>query len=374
MRACLVAGILFFALSRSVLVFGQAPPRAATPEKAAPSPWPTTEALAARRVAAERRPLFAANEPVAFTLVADFRAVQRDRDPNSTRTYPASLVIAGENGAERTIPLRIRTRGHSRRLPRTCAFAPLRFEFAENPVGTIFEGQRGLKLGTHCRDVDEYEQYVHREYLVYRIFNLLTPQSFRARLGAATYVDAATKKPVAARSALFIEDDDDVARRLEGRIEDLEKVTFRSVDTETITRLTLFAYMIGNTDMSMFRLHNIRLVRTLSGKLHPIPYDFDYSGLVNARYAAPDKQFGLGSVRDRLYRGPCRPAADLEPFLSRMREIRGDVMALYDSSPALTEGYQRDAKAYLDQFYRTIERPGDIKRAFIDNCGNRAGM
>lgn len=372
MRASPIVGVLFLAIVSHSAAAAQPP--AAAPAKPAGNPWPPAEAMATRRVAAERRPLFAASEPLAFTLMADFRAVQRDRDPASTRTYPATLIVAGEKGIEHSIPLRIRTRGHSRRRPVTCSFAPLRLEFAENPVGTVFEGQRGLKLGTHCRDVDEYEQYAHREYLVYRIFNLLTPRSFRARLGTASYVDASTKKPIASRAALFLEDDDDVARRMEGRIEDIEKLTFRSVDAETITRLTVFSYMIGNTDMSMFRLHNIRLVRTLSGRLYPIPYDFDYSGLVNARYAVPDKQFGLASVRDRLYRGPCRPAADLEPFLAHLREVRSDVMALYDSTPGLSDGYRRDAKAYLEQFYRTIERPNDVKRAFVDNCGNRAGM
>jgi hypothetical protein len=347
------------------------------PAASAPKPppaWPSDETIAARRQAAESRPLFTATEPVQFTLLADFRSVQRDRNPESTRTYPATLLVAGADGTEKSIPLHVRTRGHSRRLSTTCAFAPLRLEFDSNPVGTVFEGQRALKLGTHCRDVDEYAQYIVREYVIYRIFNLLTPRSFRARLADATYVDAVTKKPLTARPGLFLEDDDDVARRLEGRIEDLEKITFRSVDADTVTLLTLVHYMIGNTDMSMYRLHNIRLVRHRQGTLFPVPYDFDYSGVVNARYAVPDKQFGIASVRERLYRGPCRTAAELEPFLARLREIRNDVMSLYDSVPGLDDRYRRDAKSYIDQFYRMIDRPNDVKRAFIDNCANRAGM
>ena len=346
----------------------------ANPAGKPPEPWPDAAALAVRRQTAERRPLFAANDPLSFTLTADFKAVQRDRNPESTRTYPATLSIAGPDGSSQDIPMRIRTRGHSRRLPSTCTFAPLRLEFESNPVGTVFEGQRALKLGTHCRDVDEYEQYVYREYLVYRISNLITPRSFRARLASATYVEAATKKTVAARAALFLEDDDDVARRLEGRIDDAQKITFRSVDPDTITLLTVFAYMIGNTDMSMFRQHNIRLVRVPSGVLYPVPYDFDYSGLVHTRYAIPDKQFGLVTVRERLYRGPCRTAADFERIFVRMREVKADILALYDSVPPLEEKYRRDARQYLEQFYRTIDRPNDVKRAFLDNCGNRAGM
>src|SRR5262245_3106498 len=182
------------------------------PAQGAAEVWPDPEAMAERRQTAERRPLFAQAEPLAFTLIADFRAVQRDRDPASTKTYPATLIVKRPDGSEASIAMRIRTRGHSRRRQTTCSFAPLRLEFAGETAGTPFAGQRTLKLGTHCRDVKEYEEYLLREYAVYRMFNLLTPRSFRARLGAATYLDAATKKEVGVRSALFLEDDDDVAR------------------------------------------------------------------------------------------------------------------------------------------------------------------
>jgi hypothetical protein len=371
MKAASIVVALVVTLVIGGVSSGQTP---ASPASKPAAPWPDAAALAARRDAAERRPLFGAHEPLSFSLAADFKAVQRDRKPESTRTYPATLSIAKPDGSQQDIPMRIRTRGHSRRLPSTCTFAPLRLEFESNPVGTVFEGQRALKLGTHCRDVKDYEQYVYREYLVYRIFNLVTPRSFRARLGTATYVDAATKKTVTTRASLFLEDDDDVARRLEGRIDDSQKITFRSVDADTITLLTVVAYMIGNTDMSMFRQHNIRLVRVPAGTIYPVPYDFDYSGLVHARYAVPDKQFGLATVRDRLYRGPCRTTADFERFFARLREVKADVLALYDTIPELEENYRRDARQYLEQFYRTIDRPNDAKRAFVDNCGNRAGM
>jgi hypothetical protein len=338
-------------------------------------PWPDANDLRKRRESAEARPLFRSDTPLEFKLVADFKAVQRDRDDKSLKTFPATLIVAREGDANETdsISLNIRTRGHTRRRPATCGFAPLRLEFPTEAKKTLFDGQRSLKLGVHCRDVHEYEQYVLREYLVYKIFNLLTPRSFRVRLARATYVDQATQKPVGSHYALFIEDDDDVARRMEGRIADLLKITFRGVDPETIRLLTIFAYMIGNTDMSMYVLHNIRLVQTPAGTLYPVPYDFDYSGLVNARYAIPDKQFGIASVRERLYRGPCATQAQLEPFFVKFRAVKADVMALYDSVPDLDEKYRRSARSYLEGFYRIIDKPGDVKRAFVDGC-DRAGM
>ena len=80
-------------------------------------------------------------------------------------------------------------------MARNCDFVPLRVEFPkQETAGTAFEGQTALKLGTHCRGDKVYENYTIREYLTYRLFNLITPLSFRARLGRATYVDATIKK------------------------------------------------------------------------------------------------------------------------------------------------------------------------------------
>src|SRR5215470_2507241 len=364
--ALLISGVLSVAGSAQQRTAAPAPAKAAK-GKDPSAPFPDEATLASRKAAADSRPLFSTDTPLEFTLTADFKTVNKDRNPNSTKVFPATLTVG-----ETTFPLNIRTRGHVRRMQQTCTFAPLRLEFDETKTkGTIFEGHKNLKLGTHCRDADLFEQYVPREYSAYKIFNLLTPRSFRARLAKATYVDEATKKPVANRMALFIEDDDDVARRLEGRTIDTQKLVFRQVDYDTATLMTIFEYMIGNTDMSMYLLHNVVLVQTPKKITYPVPYDFDYSGLVDPRYAIPSKQFNISSVRDRLYRGPCRTAAEFQPFFEKFNELKPRVMELYDTIPGMDPGFRRDAQRYLESFYATISRPADVKRAFIDDCNNR---
>ena len=60
---------------------------------------------------------------------------------------------------------------------------PLFVSFGDETArGTLFEGQTMLPLTTHCRDSSSYEQYVLKEYLAYRIYNLLTDKSLRVRL------------------------------------------------------------------------------------------------------------------------------------------------------------------------------------------------
>jgi len=374
------AGLLVVLAFGTVMLAGapqqrSAPPAPAKVPKDPTAPFPDAAAIAEKRKIAESRALFVADTPLEFTLTADFKAVNKDRNPNSTKVFPATLTVAKDDGTPVSFPLNIRTRGHVRRMVQTCTFAPLRLEFNEEKTkGTVFEGHKNIKLGTHCRDADLFEQYVPREYAAYRIFNLLTPPSFRARLAKATYVDEATKKPIANRMAIFIEDDGDVARRMEGRTTEQQKLVFRQVDYDTVTLLTLFEYMIGNTDMSMYLLHNVILVQTPGRVTFPVPYDFDYSGLVDARYAIPAKQFNLTSVRDRIYRGPCRTAAELQPFFEKFQAKKTEILALFDSIPGLDANYRKDSQKYIEAFFQTISKPNEIKRTFIDECNNRAGM
>jgi hypothetical protein len=366
----MIVWLLIMAAAANVTAAQQS--SAARPGLPPPPPALDAQAIADRKKDAEGRRLFSSDAALEFTLTADFSAVNRDRDPKSRKVFPATLTLTHAGAAARSFPLHIRTRGHVRRMPRTCTFAPLRLEFSEAEVkDTVFEGHKNIKLGTHCRDVDLFEQYVPREYSAYRIFNLITPRSFRARLAKATYVDARSKNVLTTRQALFIEDDDDVAKRMEGRIIQTQKLVYGRVNMETLTLMTLLEYMIGNTDWSVYALHNVVLVQLVSGVIHAVPYDFDYSGLVDARYAIPAKDFKLTSVRDRVYRGPCRGAADLEPLLARFRAVKMQVMALFDTIPGMDEGYRRSSQKYLERFYQTIERPNEIKRELVDTCGRQ---
>jgi len=268
--------------------------------------WPDAQAMAKQKRDVEKLKLFNDAAPVEFTLTADFKAVNKDRNPTSTKMFPATIQVTKSKGAQVSFDLQIRTRGHVRRNFQTCEFAPLRLEFPKDKdktKGTIFEDQTALKLGTHCRSNALFEQYVLREYAAYRLFNLVTPRSFRARLARVTYVDAATSKPLGTKYGMFIEDDDDVAKRLEGRLTE-QRVALARIDRDALTLMTLVEYLIGNTDLSVSQQHNVRLVQTPGGPVYTVPYDFDYSGLVDAVYAIPAKGLGITSVRERLYRGP----------------------------------------------------------------------
>ena len=145
-------------------------------------------------------------------------------------------------------------------------------------------------------------------------------------------------------------------------------MAFNDFDRDALTTMMLLEYMLGNTDYSIWALHNVVVVQDKRRKFYPVPYDFDLSGMVHAPYAAPDPRLSLKSVTDRLYRGPCRSVdafnAAAEPFRARQADMR----AAIDSVGELNNAHKREIKDYLDGFFRRIATPESIKKTFVDGC------
>jgi hypothetical protein len=387
MRRLVSVALLAGACAVSVVAQKGIPPiNHAKLEKLA-EPWPEPDVVHAHRVEAEQRRLFADTDPFPFTLQADYKAINKDRNPESKNDYPGLLTLPGSGGGPTILHVKLRPRGHFRRRATTCSQVPVRVEFEKAEVkGTIFDGQKTLKLVSHCNNDDEYEQYILREYAVYRVMNLLTPISFRARLVRPSYVQgkvgdaaqagaAGSAKPFATRLGIFIEDQDDVARRAEARVMDIPRVVFKDLEPDPLSLVMVFEYMIGNTDYSIFALHNVKLLRTQDRKVYVVPYDFDLSGLVHTSYALPTPGLGALTVRDRVYRGPCRPEGEIQPVLDRFTARKDDILGVYDSLRDLTPDYRGDAKAYLQQFFSTITKDSSVRKTFVSGqCSTKSLM
>jgi hypothetical protein len=335
-------------------------------------PWPAAETIAKRQADAETRALFQSFEPLEFRLEADFKTVQRDRDPASTILHPASLTAPGADGQPVTLHVQIRNRGVTRRHPRSCDFPPLRIEFPKDDKAgrkrSPFDGIKDIKLSTHCNGGSHYEQYVVREYLAYRTYGLITPWSLRVRLAKATYVDATDGKTIATKLAFFIEREEDLAKRTQGRLVLRPRTSLEDHDIDALTQAALFSFLVGNTDYSVFALHNTILLQAQDRKLRTVVYDFDMTGLVNPPYARPSPAFGLASVKDRLYRGPCRPAEELEPLLAMYRSRKDAIFRLFADDTELNTDSKQKMQAYVGEFFEIINDKGRTRRRLVDTC------
>jgi hypothetical protein len=334
----------------------------------------TAPVTAEEKEASTRRTerLFGSDEPLEITLTADFKATFKSRDTLKVKTEKATLTIKDSSGAPVEIPIEIAPRGHFRLRSDVCNFPPIRLIFPDKGMkGTPFAGQKSLKLGTHCNQRDkEYAEIPVREYAAYETLNMMTDWSYKARLAKVTYVQVGDEKDAATKYGLLIEDESDMAKRNGGRIFTVRGGTFADMDPQQTATISVFAYYLGNTDWSLYSLHNIRLVLT-GDRYVPVPYDFDWSGVVYARYAKPDPRLGIPTVQDRLFRGPCLTPNDLAPILAKYNEHRQDIKALYARLP-LDDGYRRRAMDYIDDFYHVIGDQRQVKRELIETCVGRA--
>jgi hypothetical protein len=313
--------------------------------------------------------LFQSNEPLFLTLSMDIKTVIRDIEEEES--HPAEISYTDPEGNEIKLPLKIKVRGNFRKDPSHCDFPPLRLDFSDTSVmNTIFSGQDKIKLVTHCRSRrDLYEQNVLKEYLAYRLYNLFAEESYRVRLVNLTYIDTKGKYDTMKKMALLLEPNQQMARRNGCDIFEVERVHQERTNRHKINVLSVFQYMIGNTDWSVWALHNIVLLKKDPSSLPiAVPYDFDWCGLVDAPYAVPAKQLPIQSVRTRFFRGFCRPDAELQRVLDEFRQRRDEIYRTCNSVPFLTEKELDNIMKYMDRFFETIDDPKAVEVEFHRNC------
>jgi hypothetical protein len=312
-------------------------------------------------------PLFDALAPLAVTFTADLRRLRADKDTNAP--WRGAVITYASDTGRVALPAKARTRGIWRL--KNCAFPPLRLQFAPKSVkGTLFQHVGKPKLVNYCKDTDTYEQYVLQEFQLYRVFQLLSPVSYRVRLLRVTYVDSASGKSDATRYAFVAEDPEQLAKRMDGTVLKVEGGTAADLDSEQLAVAYLFQFMIGNTDFSFNRLHNTQLIGTKDGRYLPTVYDFDYAGAVDAVYATPDPSLRLRRVRDRKFRGYCAISGEYLKLLPRFQAQKAAIYALYadEVGRLIDAGRVRETLKYFDEFYEMIATPETAQRAFLHDC------
>lgn len=326
--------------------------------------------------AGEPTPLFAQDDTIRLTIRGPMGAIAREAERGG-EVHEASLTLQG--AAVETHAIGLSARGVTRRRRDVCAFPPLRLEFAQPPPRTsLFSGQRRLKLVTHCRPAESFEQFMLLEYAAYRLLNELSPLSLRVRLARIDYVETGADEPFASRLGFLIEDIDDAAAR-NGLVE-LEGGNFRAarLSPTDAARFAVFQYMIGNLDWAMEAgpvgedcCHNSKPLAPAANSLGgviPIPYDFDHAGFVDAPYATPPAAVSMSSVRTRRYRGFC---IHNEPALAAAAEAlaaRARLETVLATIPELGERQRAKALRYLAGFFDDIATPRAVGSNLLRTC------
>jgi hypothetical protein len=347
-------------------------------------------------------PLFDSQDVLDITLPLDFKSLCRPREsedcdyiattleyqvPEDSSEAPTDETVTitpleemGSMQSSGALPVEVIVRGGWRALPENCSVPPLFVRFDENSSATTpFEGQTMLPLTTHCgrgMSLDaasrklsnaDWEQYLLREFLAYRLYNTITDLSLRVRLVRIHYPNPDKPRRSIENYAFFTEHFDSLAERSGMTRPGRGAFDPERLDAMASGMLALFQFMIGNTDFSLARERNLILLDQ-SGRQLPVPYDFDMSGLVNTHYAGPAPGVPIKNVRERYFLGYCQPGTDWETLYDRFQKREQAILKLTRTVPGMHRRSIKSTLRFLEKFFDLLNDPGARQRQISGQC------
>jgi hypothetical protein len=294
---------------------------------------------------------------LSFDLTAYFRTKPKENYLKANITFNPGKT----DSLSRDISLR--TRGVFRN--RYCMFAPIELNFKKAKFGySDLDKISKLKLVPQCSSGKDKEDYVLREYIAYKLFNILTDTSFRVRLLKINYMDSEKKKKPVVQYGFFIEPADMVTARTNCIRVKSKALNQKSIVPKIMDRVAIFNFMIGNYDWSVPGQHNILVIKTLNldpyGLGIAIPYDFDWTGVVNASYAVPAENVGTDNVRERKFEGVCRSKAVFQKDLDLFSGEKAEFYRVINEFPYVNNQVKKDITGYLNEFFDQLEGKRDV--------------
>lgn len=292
------------------------------------------------------------DEPVAIRLEMPVDSVLA----KVTTKQNAYLRFTDVNGGTQNWDLNVSVRGKFRR--QRCEFAPLKLNFGKKDLRKYgLEDWDKYKLVSTCSSDPLAKNLVLKEYLAYRVYNVLTAQSFRVQRVMITYVDINGNHPDRTEEGFIIEDADEMAARLGGKeVENPLGLPADAFKPEAEVTHALMQYLFSNGDFSMPLARNLKVVEMPDGQMVPVGYDFDFSGWVGAPYASPTSEIGQQSIYHRIYQGYAQTDDVMRKVADHFRDKRREVMDLIANFQYLPIEEKEVVQRFAARFFKGLNQ------------------
>ncbi|MEM1326562.1 MAG: hypothetical protein AAGI23_11435 [Bacteroidota bacterium] len=288
-------------------------------------------------------------EVLEMTIEANFDSIIANK--YKADYWDAKMIVEGK--APENWDIKMRTRGRYRR--RICEFPPIKLEFSKKDLAA-----RGLysfddlKLVTHCLNNAQSDNTVLREALAYDLYELLTPESFRHQVVKITYINTGEKRYKIKRYGVLIEEDRNLAYRLDGEVLDTFGLAWQNVEPLNAELAACYQYMVGNTDWNIEMQRNLKFIqKDQTGTVIAVPYDFDMSGLVNPVYGIPNPDVPITSLQDRYYLGLTKPSQETIDLLLSKKD---DLLTYCKKYKILNGAHRAEVYKFIESFYEELEK------------------
>lgn len=274
----------------------------------------------------------------------------------------AGFQFQGPQGDWISLSAKVRARGNMRK--QVCYFPPLKINLKSKDLEKLQLDQLDkLKLVFQCWDNKRGYEILHREQLLYRLHGIIGPISYRTILVRVQLGDKYDEP----HHAFLIEEESEFKQRLNGPIVEKGHIRTSMIDREAYLRMCFFQYLILNTDWYMYNLHNLEFIMPEGkDKLLPVPYDFDYAGLVDASYAVPHASRNIKDVKKPCYLCESVSEEEVQQMAAFFQEKKAALYQAVKDYPYLDEKIKKIYRDRLDSFFDEMENEKLLSKRFVN--------
>lgn len=263
----------------------------------------------------------------------------------------AKLLAYHNSEFNREWNVQVRTRGNMRK--QLCHLPPIKIDFSKSTLAHLgFSRNDKLKVVLPCDDNEEYQQGLYREYVTYKLYELIDSMSLRTRL--SNFVLKQGRKVKYELTGFVVEDEENYTLRTDTYLATDSIMRAEYLQRESYLKMVFFQYMIRNKDWGIFNKHNVEIVRCDKGMI-AIPYDFDYAGIVGQDYVEFSKEISDVEITLDFFRGKDVTLNEVEEISIFYMSAMDDFYSVVQNSSYLNESSKTHMIYYLDYFYRQIE-------------------
>ncbi len=268
----------------------------------------------------------------------------------------ATFTYKNRAGEQITRKIKVKPRGKYRR--RVCDFPTIKLNFSKKELKADGMAKYDdYKVVTHCLDdKKESKENVLREYLVYKMYNLLSPKSYEVQYLNITYTDSKGKMNSLKRTGFLIEDTGELEDRIGVEVHPEPKLPIDSFNIEQYNYVALFQYMIGNVDWRATPFaKNAKAMKVHgSNKYELIPYDFDFSGVVGVSYMRIAEHLNQKNSRQRIFLGHIVRQKELKGNFERYESKKEELLDYISNFDLLPKPSRKNIRKYIESFYEDI--------------------
>lgn len=310
-------------------------------------------------------------DEVSITLTYPFDSLYR----TNREEIEAIISIEAKDGVlMENEKITLNLRGKFRRMK--CTMPPLLLNFKKSTLRRLnLDHIDEIKLVTHCLETQEGEENLREELMCYKVYESLTPYSYRTIWLKVTYQDALQPGKQIKSTGFLLEPDKDITKRL-GIIErKLFNPAEDSIHFESYSHTVAYNFLIGNRDWSIVMSRNAKLFYdSISSHYVVIPYDFDYSNIVGATYRRETRPENMTHPLERIYQGEYFKDKSGE-ILKKFQESQDIILNRVATAPnPMDEGERKKIVKYFETWFSQIKKMKveDLPYGFI--LGYKGGL